>query len=59
MEDNKTLITLFLITLIKNAISMICFIILAIAFKKWWLSLFSILFCSSMNFSNKSGDSNE
>lgn len=53
MEDNKTLIILFLITLIKNAISMICFTILAIAFEKWWLSLFSILFFSSMNCTNK------
>lgn len=30
--------------LIKNSITLICFTILAIAFNKWWLVLFSIIF---------------
>ena len=32
--------------MIRNSISLICFIVLAIIFNKWWLVFFSILFLS-------------
>lgn len=31
---------------IRNSISLICFTILAIVFKTWWIVLFAILFTS-------------
>lgn len=44
---------------IKNAIAIICFIILAFLFKTWWIALFAVLFQSSWSqtYSN-SNDSN-
>lgn len=32
---------------IKNCITIICFVVLAISFGKWWISLFAALFLSS------------
>ena len=34
--------------LIKNTISLTLWIVLAIAFNKWWIALFSILFLTSV-----------
>lgn len=33
---------------IKNSICMICWIVLAIVFGKWWIALFSVLFMSGV-----------
>ena len=52
-EDNKILKDtlkyhrfLNLLVVIRNSISLICFTILAIIFKKWWIVFFAILFVS-------------
>ena len=34
--------------LIKNTISLALWVVLAIAFNKWWIALFSILFITSV-----------
>ena len=34
--------------LIKNTISLALWVVLAIAFNKWWIALFSILFLTSV-----------
>lgn len=44
-EDLK----LYLIVAIKNTLIVIGFIILAIVFQKWWISLFSALFWTSVD----------
>lgn len=48
MSEN---LMLYLIVAIKNTLIVIGFIILAIVFQKWWISLFSALFwtCVSGN----------
>ena len=33
---------------IKNSISIICWVVLAIVFNKWWIALFAALFLSSL-----------
>lgn len=33
---------------IKNSICVICWVVLAIVFNKWWVALFSLLFLSSL-----------
>ena len=63
MKDNveKNIVTLYWLTILNNAVPLICFTILAILFEKWWLALFSILFYKSFNFncsSNKKDDKN-
>jgi hypothetical protein len=45
MEDYKYLNTP---VVIKNCITLICFTILAIIFKHWWIVLFSALFTVSI-----------
>lgn len=35
-----------MLAVIRNSISLICFTILAIVFKTWWIVLFAILFTS-------------
>lgn len=52
-EDNKILKDtlkyhrfLNLLVVIRNSISLICFTILAIIFKKWWIVFFATLFVS-------------
>lgn len=35
--------------IIGNSISLICFTILAIVFKIWWIVLFAILFITTIN----------
>ena len=52
-KEDKSIIVYFILTIIKNTIPMICFTILAINFNKWWISLFSILFWSSISLNNK------
>ena len=52
-KKDKSIIVYFILTIIKNTIPMICFTILAINFNKWWISLFSILFWSSISLNNK------
>ncbi len=46
--DLKELDTLmdknFLISQIRNCVAIICFTILALTFKHWWITFFSILF---------------
>lgn len=34
---------------VRNSISLICFTILAITFKTWWIVLFAILFTCSVD----------
>lgn len=43
-ETNKLKIQLSLMCAIQNIISIVCFIVLAIEFNRWYLSLISILF---------------
>ena len=45
MDDN---LKLMLAVLAKNLLTIICFVVLAIFFNKWWLALFSILFMTSV-----------
>ena len=45
MEQNKALI---LMTVILNAVVIICFTVLAMEFHKWWIVLFSILWFVSL-----------
>lgn len=35
-----------ILVIVRNSISLICFTILAIVFKTWWIVLFAILFTS-------------
>lgn len=44
-EDLK----LYLIVSIKNTLIVIGFIILAVVFQKWWISLFSALFWTTVS----------
>lgn len=39
--------------LIKNTISLTLWVVLAIAFNKWWIALFSILFLTFVKKNNK------
>jgi len=41
------------LVIIKNTITLICFTILAIIFKTWWIVFFSILFTSYIEKINK------
>lgn len=41
--------------MLQNSVAIICFTILAIVFNKWWISLLSILFLSSVE-DDKEGD---
>ena len=41
--------------LIKNTISLTLWVVMAIAFNKWWIALFSILFLTSVEKKNKEG----
>lgn len=38
---------------IKNMVVIICFTILAIVFKKWWIAIFAVLFISDVKYSGK------
>lgn len=50
---------------IKNSITLICFIVLAIKFNEWWIVLFAFLFMSYIgetedkNLKNKKGENYE
>ena len=33
---------------IKNSVCLICWVILAVVFNKWWIALFALLFISSL-----------
>ena len=48
-EDLKLMIAV----LIKNTVCTIAFILLAIAFNKWWLCLFGILFITTVEKNNE------
>ncbi len=48
---NKTLIWAWAI---KNSIAIICWTALAIAFNKWWIALFCVLFLSDLQTKHKS-----
>ena len=52
----KDVTKLYLIVALKNIATIICFTILAIVFDKWWIVLFSALFCSYIS---KESDNNE
>ena len=39
-------IKIYIMIIIKNIVAIICFTILAVVFKKWWIALFSLLFYS-------------
>ena len=43
MDDR---VKLYIAIAVENSITLICFTILAIVFKKWWIVLFTILFQS-------------
>ena len=45
-----------LLVVIRNSISLICFTILAIIFKKWWIVFFALLFLSSIGKSEDKED---
>lgn len=55
-EDIKYHKFLNLLLVIKNSISLICFTILAIIFKKWWIIFFALLFLSSIGKSEDKKD---
>ena len=42
-----------LIVSIANVIKIICWIILAIVFDKWWIALFSLLFITSLQYKSQ------
>ena len=46
MKNNDYNFRVILLCLLKNVISLICFTILAVVFKHWWIVFFSLLFCS-------------
>lgn len=46
---NKEKLKTFIIVCIKNIIVLICFTVLAIVFKKWWIVLFSILLYTTVS----------
>lgn len=46
MDNNNYNFKINLLCWLKNVISLICFTILAIVFKHWWIVFFSILFYS-------------
>lgn len=39
---------------IKNSICVICWVVLAIIFNKWWIALFGVLFTSDLQTKHKS-----
>lgn len=53
LEYNKKI---NILAAIKNCVTLICFTILAIVFKKWWIVLFSALFIVSVGKQNGSDD---
>ena len=46
MKNNDYNFRVILLCLLKNVISLICFTILAVVFKHWWIVFFSLLFYS-------------
>lgn len=44
-----------LMCVIRNCVSLICFTILAIIFKHWWIVLFSVLFLVSIGKDDSDG----
>lgn len=56
MKKDKDILTAYALTIIHNAIPMICFTILAIIFKHWWISLFTMLFWKSYSIKSTDGD---
>ncbi len=49
-RTEKEVLKFFIISFLQNAVVIICFTILAIIFKKWWLTLFSIIFWNNFRF---------
>lgn len=39
--------------LLKNSICVICWVVLAVVFHKWWIALFGLLFVSYMQIEHK------
>ena len=46
VKNNDYNFRVILLCLLKNVISLICFTILAVVFKHWWIVFFSLLFYS-------------
>ena len=46
MKNNDYNFRVILLCCLKNIISLICFTILAVVFKHWWIVFFSLLFYS-------------
>ena len=49
-------VKLSILILSINTIRLICFVVLAVVFEKWWIVLFSAIFFS---YSKKDGEKNE
>lgn len=50
---------LYIILVLKNIVSIICFTILAIVFNKWWIVFFSILFITFFEYHSEKKDDND
>ena len=48
MKDKEYSFKMNLICIIKNIVTIICFTILAIIFKHWWIIFFSLLFMAEV-----------
>ena len=48
-----------LLATLQNSIAIVSFIILAINFQKWWVSLFSLLFLQKWTYSTNNEDDEE
>lgn len=48
-----------LLATLQNSIAIVSFIILAINFQKWWVSLFSLLFLQKWTYSTNNKDDEE
>lgn len=46
MKNNDYNLRVILLCCLKNIINLICFTILAVVFKHWWIVFFSLLFYS-------------
>ena len=48
MQEVKDISKIFMAVMLKNSCAIICFTVLAILFKKWWIVLFAALFITSI-----------
>ena len=50
---NKEEAKVMIMIVVKNIISIVCFTILSIIFKMWWLILLSLLFLNNISYKSK------